>query len=343
MDNKKVLVLGGYGNFGKRIVEDLSTIKNIEILIAGRDINKAQKLVSELKPGANAQLTTLLINISSKDFSDSLNTISPFLVIHTSGPFQKQDHRVPLACLNANAHYIDLADDTHFVCNIESLNLEAKEKDLLIVSGASSVPGLSSAVLDHYKEEFTNIHDIDIAIAPGNKAERGEATVRGVLSYTGKPFPSFKNGATTPSYGWMDVRQLNFDGIIGKRWLANVDVPDLSLYPSRYNVKNSVVFQAGLELPILHFGMNIMAWLTKLNLFKSRDKLTKPIIFMSKVLSRLGTDKGAMRVSVTGNYKETPKEITWTLFADNGVGPYIPIISTIIIARKLISENIQLT
>jgi len=33
---KKVVVLGGYGNFGKRIVENLANIEDITIYIAGR-------------------------------------------------------------------------------------------------------------------------------------------------------------------------------------------------------------------------------------------------------------------------------------------------------------------
>lgn len=343
MHNKKILVLGGYGNFGKRIVEDLSSIKGITIIIAGRNVKKAQDLASSLMGSAEAQLLALAMNINSKTFSHQLNDLSPYLVIHTSGPFQRQSHRVPLVCIQAGSHYIDLADDSHFVCEIDKLNQMAKEKNLSVVSGASSVPGLSSAVLDHYTKEFSSIDSIDIAIAPGNKAERGEATIRGILSYTGKPFASFKKGINTSSYGWMNVRKLDFGGIVGKRWLANVDVPDLSLYPKRYNVKNSVIFQAGLELPTLHFSMYVMAWLTKLRLFKNWNTLTKPIVFMSNLFSFFGTNKGAMRISISGSDNQQTKTTTWTLFADNGVGPYIPTVSAIIIARKLISNETIVT
>lgn len=343
MHNKKILVLGGYGNFGKRIVEDLSSIKGITIIIAGRNVKKAQDLASSLMGSAEAQLLGLAMDINSKTFSHQLNDLSPYLVIHTSGPFQGQSHRVPLVCIQAGSHYIDLADDSHFVCEIDKLNQMAKEKNLSVVSGASSVPGLSSAVLDHYTKEFSSIDSIDIAIAPGNKAERGEATIRGILSYTGKPFASFKKGINTSSYGWMNVRKLDFGGIVGKRWLANVDVPDLSLYPKRYNVKNSVIFQAGLELPTLHFSMYVMAWLTKLRLFKNWNSLTKPIVFMSNLFSFFGTNKGAMRISISGSDNQQTKTTTWTLFADNGVGPYIPTVSAIIIARKLISNETIVT
>ena len=343
MINRKILILGGYGNFGKRIAEDLSSIQGITLLIAGRNINKAQTLVNKLTPTANAQLTALAIDINSESFRQDLKSLSPFLVIHTGGPFQNQDHRVPKACIEADTHYIDLADDSKFVCDIQHLNQEAKAKNLLIISGASSVPGLSSAVLDYYQPQFSSIQDIEIAIAPGNKAERGAATIGGILSYIGKPIPGFKNGKQFPSYGWMNIQKVNFGGIIGKRWLANVDVPDLSIYPTRYNVKGSVSFQAGLELTVLHLTMNIMAWLTKLRLFQAWNKLTKPIYFISKIFSVFGTNKGAMRISINGEDGRTTKKIIWTLFADNGVGPYIPTVSAIIMARKLIFQGTNIT
>ncbi len=40
---RRVLILGGYGNFGKRIAESLSELKGVTLLIAGRDTQKAVK------------------------------------------------------------------------------------------------------------------------------------------------------------------------------------------------------------------------------------------------------------------------------------------------------------
>ena len=166
---KKVVVLGGYGNFGKRIVENLAGIRDVTILIAGRNLSKSSALVEELKATSQARLEPLVIDIFARDFKEQLSVISPYLVIHTSGPFQGQDYRVPKACIECGAHYIDLADDRRFVCDIGELDQQAKDKGVLIVSGASSVPGLSSAVVEHYQNKFSVIESIDLAIAPGNK------------------------------------------------------------------------------------------------------------------------------------------------------------------------------
>lgn len=339
---KTILILGGYGNFGKRISESLCTIPDICLLISGRNLSKANRLVDILRVNAHADLKAVLLDIYDKDIDAKLKRLSVDIVVHTCGPFQGQDYSVALACIGAGAHYIDLADGRDFVCGIASLDKLAKEKNLLIVSGASSVPGLSSTVIDHFEEQFKSIDSIDIAIAPGNKAERGEATVRAILSYTGHPFKVFIDGQWKSVFGWMDPERIDIGGIVGKRWLANVDVPDLTLFPERYKVKDRVSFKAGLELSFFHLGMVTMAFLCKIGLVKNWATITKTIVSMSNWFIHFGTDQGGMQVKINGlSLGGKAKEIIWDLYANKGVGPYIPTISTIILVKKLIDDGIQ--
>jgi saccharopine dehydrogenase-like NADP-dependent oxidoreductase len=337
---KKVIVLGGYGNFGKRIVENLAGIRDVTILIAGRNLSKSSALVEELQATSHASLEPLVADIFANDFKQQLSEVSPYLVIHTSGPFQGQDYRVPKACIECGAHYIDLADDRRFVCDIGKLDQQAKDKGVLIVSGASSVPGLSSSVVEHYQNQFSVIESIDLTIAPGNKAERGLATVEAILSYTGHPLNVFSEGRWQDVYGWMDSKVNDFGGFVGKRHLANVDVPDLELFPNRYGVTKQVSFQAGLELPILHLTMVGMAYLSKIGLVKNWAPLSKAIAGTSNVFLPFGSDKGAMEVHIKGKGNDgNATGVKWTLYAPQGNGPYIPTLSTIILARKLLNNE----
>jgi saccharopine dehydrogenase-like NADP-dependent oxidoreductase len=339
----RILILGGYGNFGKRIAENLVMIPGLTLVIAGRDHSKASDQCLQLvSMGAKARTEPALIDTTSLCFRDELAALKPDLVIHTGGPFQGQDYRVPTACIAAGSHYIDLADDRRFVCDIRALNDEAIKNKVLLVSGASSVPGLSSAVIDSFVEQFTQLEAIDFAIAPGNRAERGEATVKGILSYTGHPFSVFSRGQWVNQYGWMSPRKLFFNKVIGKRWLANVDVPDLELFPQRYDSVYTVNFQAGLELPFLHFGMVFMALLAKMGLVKNWSVLSRWIFKSSEIFRGLGTDIGGMQINLTGlGANREPKRIKWTLCAERGVGPYIPTLSAIILAKKLINDSLE--
>lgn len=341
MSVRRILVLGGYGNFGKRIVTSLCGSPDITLIIAGRNRAKAEALRQSLNKETNAQLTTAELDIHSPTLAEQLRALQPDLLIHTGGPFQGQDYRVPEACIAVGCHYIDLADDRRFVCDIGQLDAAARSAGVLLVSGASSVPGLSSCVIAHFAERFARLDDIDFAIAPGNQAERGEATVSGILSYTGHPIRVWRDGAWAKVYGWMSPRDMLFDQTIGKRPLANVDIPDLELLPLAYPSVRNVSFQAGLEIPLLHYGMYLMAWLARLGLVRDWSRWTTPIVRASEYFIRWGTDTGGMQINLRGlDHQQQPLHIKWVLGATDGIGPYIPTLSALILARKLITGEL---
>ena len=339
-----LVILGGYGNFGKRIADNLRDLPALTLWLAGRNPDRATQLAQLLQAGASVSYRPLHADINDPYLADTLSSVSADLVIHTAGPFQGQDDRVARACLAAGAHYIDLADDRRFVQAIARCDAEARAQQLLMISGASSVPGLSSVVLDHFQGEFKHIDAIDIAIAPGNRVERGSATVEGILSYLGAPFPVFEQGRWIDKRGWLDLKRRDFGPRLGRRWLANVEVPDLGLFPERYQVSRRVSFQAGLELPLLHFTLAAMALLGKWRLVRHWPRWTSLIVKSSDLLAGLGTDVGAMQIHITGrNHQQQPHSLCWRLIAEDGTGPNIPTIAATQLARQLLTDELSHT
>ena len=45
----RVLIIGGYGNFGSFISKTLALEDNIQVIVAGRSQGKAEKLIATLK------------------------------------------------------------------------------------------------------------------------------------------------------------------------------------------------------------------------------------------------------------------------------------------------------
>ena len=161
-----------------------------------------------------------------------------------------------------------------------------------------------------------------------------------LLQVTGHPIRIFENGDWIEKFGWMSPRKIDFGKVVGKRLLANVDVPDLELFPKRYEPVKTVNFQAGLELSFLHWTMVGMAWLARKGIVKNWSPLVKPIVATSNWFIRLGSDVGGMMIKIIGiDEQQKPKEIIWRLTAEHGVGPYIPTLSAIILAQKLIQDN----
>ena len=335
---KKILVLGGYGNFGQLICDYLSKRPDIHLVIAGRNRGKAEKLSRALFiQGAKSTISTLTIDIHTRQLHQSLGRIRPDIVIHTCGPFQGQDYHVPDACIESGCHYIDLADDRHFVCDFNQLNDRSILNNVIAVSGASSVPGLSSVAIDHYADEFAILEEIKFCIAPGSNVDMGEATLKGILSGVGQAFECWEQGGYTQRYGWMDNHHEMLGQTLGTRWLANVDIPDLELFPVRYPGIKTVRFQAGHELGIVHLSITLMAILVKHGMIKHWDRFSSLLYKAGRFIKQLGTDSGGMVIQLTGTDKyERPQKIVWRLIAKSGEGPRIPTISAIILAEKIL-------
>lgn len=110
--HKTVLVLGGYGHFGARIVRALATSPGIDVIAAGRHPHKA---AANLPAVDLAPVRCIPVDIHGPDLAGQLKASGAGLLIHAAGPFQGQDHTVARACIDAGMDYINLADGRQFV------------------------------------------------------------------------------------------------------------------------------------------------------------------------------------------------------------------------------------
>jgi saccharopine dehydrogenase-like NADP-dependent oxidoreductase len=322
----RVVVLGGAGNFGARIVRALRNDPAIELLAASRR--------GALIPGVE-WVKAVVLDLAAVDFAQRLHDLSPGLVVHCVGPFQGQDYRAATATLGAGAHYLDLADGRQFVAGFANeMKARALEAGRVAITGASTLPALSSAVVEHLGQGLSSVESIEVVIAPGQRAPRGRATLEAVFSYLGSPFPVWRGGKWTRSWGWMDLRPVHLD--FGARFAAACDVPDLTLFPSRFTGVKTVTFHAALEFRAQHLALWCLAALR-------RSGLPLPVTRWAVALNNLAGwfdsaagDKGGMCVSVVGVRGQGDRvRRAWQLTAPAADGPEIPCMAMTLLARRL--------
>jgi NAD(P)-dependent dehydrogenase (short-subunit alcohol dehydrogenase family) len=334
---QNVLIIGGYGFFGRRLALRLSHMQGLHLTIAGRSGAAAQALMQKLAPTAACKLAFAALDTQHPDFANHLRQLNPTIVVNASGPFQGSDYRVASACIAMGAHYIDLADGRDFVIGIAALHADAMRAGVLVTSGASSVPALSSAVADHLALGLEAVASIDVGISPGNRTERGLSTMQGILSYCGQQLPSATN---QPLVGWLKSYWHTYAAPVGPRLHSPCDVPDLVLLPARYPAKPLVRFGAGLELTFLHRGMNLMAWMAQRGIVKNWATHAPWLKRAADLFQTWGTDAGAMYVNVSGQTTQG-QQVTreWQLLATHGDGPYVPTLAASALIRKLTSAE----
>lgn len=342
----RILVLGGYGNFGARICRALAGVPgtpgpgliDIEVIAAGRHAAPAAAHFA----GLSIQAAEL--DVAASSFPEALRRLRPACVIHCVGPFQEQDYRVAHAALDAGAHYIDLADGRDFVARFASGVLaHALQVKRLAVTGASTLPALSSAVVDALASRFSRLHAIESVIAPAQRAPRGAATLAGVMSYAGRPFSIMTAGQWRTAYGWLDLRRLAL-GELGARLSALCDVPDLALFPARYPGVATVTFRAALEIGIQHRGIALLAALRRGGLQVPVERIAPQMESVARTLDRFGSELGGMEVRVGGtSHQGRPLKLVWRIIAPDNHGPEIPCMAAVLLARKLASGAINET
>jgi Domain of unknown function (DUF4166)/Saccharopine dehydrogenase NADP binding domain len=336
----RVLIVGGTGVFGGRLVTGLLLHTEFAVVIAGRDAGRLAAMVQrcDALPGATGRITALPMD--TRDVTaNRLKATGAFAIVDAAGPFQGGDYRLATATIAAGIHYLDLADARDFIAGFGTLDNAAKQAGVVALTGVSTTPTLSNAVLDTLTAGWRTVDRIEIAVSPGNRAPRGLSVVRAILSYTGRPVRVFTDGRWCMRHGWgMTVRR-QMPGL-GRRWLSLAETPDLDIVPTRFAVR-SAVFRAGLEIPLLHLGLLAASLPVRLGLIRSLTPLARPFRWIAGLLERFGTDRGGMTVETSGiDQTGDPITATWSLIAEAGDGPFVPTLPALAVLRALADGRI---
>ena len=323
---RSVLVVGGYGGFGRRLVHLLAKGSVQRVYVAGRSMERAQAVCAAL--GERFEPVTL---DRSKDCSALLAELAPDVLIDAAGPFQlygDAPYGLAETCIAQGICYLDLADGREFVCGIGRLDDAARAKGVAVLSGMSSVPALSGAVIAELSKQVREIIEIEIGITPAGGVLMGASVVRAILSYAGQRVRILDEGTKHDRYCWTDMRKrrlsLGPDDRLNRRRFSLCDVPDLELWPNRIRSVRTVHFGAALEPAINHFGVFVLAWLVRLGLFRNAEFMT-PVLQAVAPWMPAGVRKGGMYVGVVGSSDQGDGvSATWTLIADGDHGPNIP-------------------
>ena len=334
---KTVLVLGGYGGFGKRLSARLAR-DGWHVLVAGRNRDKAEAFAATL---ANAEAVTADRN---GDLSPILEHHRPDLLIDAAGPFQGSGYAVIEACIAHGIHYIDLADARDFVCGIGALNEAATRAGVTVISGGSSVPALSSAVVRRLAGDMEAVRSVETSLSASNRATAGASVSTAILSYLGKPVRIWRGRQWRRGTGLQSIRREHY-AISGhkplSRLVALADVPDHEILPAELPGQPATIFRAGPEFGFQLIALWLLSWPVKWGWLRSAVPLARWLLPLQQLTSGFGSDRSAMVVDVKGLHRGEPQVRRWTLIADRGDGPEIPVIPAQLLANALAAGQLK--
>ncbi|MBX4196812.1 saccharopine dehydrogenase NADP-binding domain-containing protein [Candidatus Pacearchaeota archaeon] len=155
----KYVVLGGYGIIGKAVVRDLFRTTKDDIIIAGRDKEKAQ---SYAKLFHSSRITARYVDIENqsqltllvKGADVVVNCVQYYFNIH-----------IMKCCLQAKTHYVDLGGLFHETRRQLKLNDQFRKINRVAVLGCGSTPGITNVMAAYGAQKIHHFHSIDITFA----------------------------------------------------------------------------------------------------------------------------------------------------------------------------------
>jgi hypothetical protein len=270
------------------------------------------------------------------DVDKQLAEAAPDIVVDASGPFQAYGdaYRVVRACIAGGVHYLDLADGSDFVKGVAQFDAEARARHVFVLSGVSSFPVLTAAVMRALSAGMTRIDTLSGGIAPSPYAGVGLNVIRAIASYAGRPIDLIDGRHhalietrryTIAAPGRLPLYPIRF---------SLVDVPDLKVLPDLWPSLKSVWMGAGPVPEILHRALNALAWLVRLRLIPTLYPFAS-LMFRAINVLRWGEHRGGMFVEIEGiDAKGAPVKRSWHMIAEKNDGPFIPSMAAEAIIRR---------
>jgi len=325
----RILIVGGYGTFGGRIVELLERQAALTLIVSGRSLVRAERYCAAR--GDTAATLEPAVFDRDGDALAQLQTLKPVMVVDASGPFQaygRHAYRLVEACIEARVHYLDLADGSDFVAGINAFDDRARAAGVFVLSGVSSFPVLTAAVVRRLARDMLRVDAIEAGIAPSPYAGVGDNVVRAIAAYAGQPVAYL--GRTAKTIGRPFTQQRRYviaaPGRVPLRstMFSLVDVPDLKALSALWPDLARIWVGAGPVPEVLHRVLIVCAWLVRFGVVRSLAPLSP---LMSWAINRLrwGEHRGGMYVEVQG-VEAGGQTITrsWHLLAEGADGPLIP-------------------
>ncbi len=256
----KILILGGYGYTGKFLTKHLLAQTDVEIIIAGRNLEKAKSFADELHDSRVSARQADAADLTS--LTQALQNVTLCLV---AAPTTHHAETVVRACIAARVDYLDVQYSSSKLKALYDAQEEIKKAGLCFITEAGYHPGLPAALIRYAAQKLDTLES---AITAGYLnmqnlpyTEAVDELMEGFIDYQAQVY---KNGAWTKPTAW-DSCKFNFGDDIGERTAYSMffeelrDIPNMipSLKETGFYISGSNWLSDLIITPLVLVGLKL--------------------------------------------------------------------------------------
>jgi hypothetical protein len=257
---KTILILGGYGYTGRFLARHLLSQTDVNILLAGRSLEKANAFAKELN---GPRVTAIKADAyDPKGLEQALQGVTLCLV---AAPTTHQAETVIQACIDAHVDYLDVQFSSRKLKALYAVEEKIKGEGLCFITEAGFHPGLPAAMIRY---AATKLDVIESAVTAGylniNNIPYTEAVDELMEAFLDYQAQVYKKGAWTKPSSW-DMHSFDFGRDIGNRTCYSMffeeirDIPQIfpSIKETGFYISGSNWFTDLLITPIVFIGLKL--------------------------------------------------------------------------------------
>lgn len=306
----QVLVIGGGGRIGQRVIADLIQQGDIKITLTSRNLQMGQQVAIRL----GSQVKAMQLELADPVLvADAIATHD--LVIHCAGPFHDRDARILQACIQHRVNYLDVSDHPSFTQKALKYQDQAQAAGVTAIINTGVFPGISNSMVRQDVEALEQADTIHLSYVVAGTGGAGITIMRTTFLGLLEPFAGWLQGQWQSIQPYSERETITFPAPYGRVNVFWFDVPERLTLPQTFPVQ-SVITKFG-SVPEIYNGIT---WALAHWMPKSWLKNRRMIEFLSwggfvttQLTDRFSGTGVAMRSAVTGVREGQPTEVVSTL------------------------------
>ncbi len=277
MKTKTILILGGYGGTGKVICRRLLEETDTTIIIAGRNIQTAEKLCIKLRDEfSNKNISAVFADAA--DYQSLVKAFNNATLVIDATTATRCVRNVANAAIETGADYLDYHFEQNVVADLKKIEKKIQNSGRCFITQAGFHPGLPAPFIRYAALQFDELNKAIVGMAMNTEIEKPESIYELVDVLGEYKVDIFKKGKWKRA-GYTDFEKIDFGLRFGTKICYPIQMEEMYALPKMYPLEETGVYVAGFNWFVDYLVFPLTFFLAAIKKGLGRHLIARLIVF----------------------------------------------------------------